>query len=440
MEQGTLQYRIVRALWGDLSGEELKKFIFLAAASFCLIGAFWPLKPLRETIFLDMVGSAHLLTAKQVTVVFCVPLVYLYTKLVDFFSKQALMYAVLAIFSSLGLFFAYAFADPVMGVANTTVNSNRIIAWAFYLFVDSYLTIMMTIFWSFVSDITTTESAKKGYGMIVFGSQSGGLLFSFLSTLLIADTTQYVSRVPVLIFLSIGLFVTLGLVIWMMTRTLSPEALQGETKDTPSVGFFEGMKTLLVHPYVTALFGLVVLQEGVTTIMDYQFRCAIEAAYAVGSRASFIFGYSLVLQIIACAFAFFGTSFVHRTFGTRACLVAYPVALLAVTTVYYFTGHPYILIGYMLIAKSLHYALNQPVKDSLYTVTSREIKYKSKAWIDAFGMRFSKYGGSELAKHIGRNTQTVALSVMGGVVLWIVLAYGVGTRNERAARKGTVIS
>lgn len=431
---------MVKALWGDLHGDELYKFIFLAAASFCLIGAFWPLKPLKETIFVDMIGSSYILTARQVTVVFCFPLVYIYTKLVDYFSKQSLIYAVVGVYSLLGLFFAYAFADPVIGLANKTVDPNRYIAWAFYLFVDSYLTILMTIFWSFVSDITTSDSAKKGYGMIVFGSQAGGLVFSTLSFALVSDESVYVSRAPLLILVSVSLFLLLASVIWMMTRTLSPQSLHGESDETPKVGFLEGMKTLLVHPYVTGIFGLVVLQEVVMTVMDYQLKRAIEVAYPVGSRTMAFFGVAMGYQIIACTFAFLGTSFVHRRFGTRACLVAFPAALLIVTALYFFWPHPYILITFMLGAKGLHYALNQPVKDSLYTTTSRDIKYKSKAWIDAFGMRFSKYGGSEIAKFIGTNLQTVALSVMLGLGVWIALAYGVGTKNERAARRGKIIS
>lgn len=44
-------YRLIRALWGDLSKEELKKFGLLALGFFFLIGSFWPLKILKDGIF-----------------------------------------------------------------------------------------------------------------------------------------------------------------------------------------------------------------------------------------------------------------------------------------------------------------------------------------------------------------------------------------------------
>jgi AAA family ATP:ADP antiporter len=48
----------------------------------------------------------------------------------------------------------------------------------------------------------------------------------------------------------------------------------------------------------------------------------------------------------------------------------------------------------MMIMKGMSYALNNPTKEILYQMTSTQIKFKCKSWIDTFGQRSAKAGGS----------------------------------------------
>jgi AAA family ATP:ADP antiporter len=48
----------------------------------------------------------------------------------------------------------------------------------------------------------------------------------------------------------------------------------------------------------------------------------------------------------------------------------------------------------MVILRALHYGFNSPIREILYIPTVKDIKFKSKAWIDSFGRTFSKSSGS----------------------------------------------
>lgn len=48
----------------------------------------------------------------------------------------------------------------------------------------------------------------------------------------------------------------------------------------------------------------------------------------------------------------------------------------------------------MMVIKGMSYALNNPTKEILYQRTSSAIKFKCKSWIDTFGQRSAKAGGS----------------------------------------------
>src|SRR5690606_11957595 len=94
--------------------------------------------------------------------------------------------------------------------------------------------------------------------------------------------------------------------------------------------------------------------------------------------------------------------------------------------------------------KAIHYALSQPVRESLYIPTVKEIKFKSKAWIDAFGGKFGRSAGSSfnmISIWFG-NTLLLPLHsfFFAGIIgLWFIAALLLGRRFDRAVARNEVI-
>jgi AAA family ATP:ADP antiporter len=440
-------YRLIRALWGDLTGEELKKFGLLSFGFFILIGSYWPLKILKDVVFINMVGSKFQPDAKILSLVLFFPLVLLYSKLVDHFAKEKLLYIFVILFGGLGILFAFLFSDPSIGVANLTQSKCRVLGWAFYLFVESYISIMVSLYWAFINDVTTPESAKKGYGLLIFGSQLGAVIFIAIGNFLSRDAALYAKRVPIIALLSVITFFLLAVVIFILTRVVNKEELRGyrgdESVEKSSVGFFEGLKILLSCPYVSGIFGLVFFHEIITALMHYQMIRVVELTYrgyaslpGQGLINKFLFDFTLIMQGISCLFALFGTSYFQRKIGVRGCLVAYPVLLGIGIGLYIFNPTLSFIAGVIVIAKGINYVLNQPAKEILYIPTTRAIKYKAKAWIDMFGLRSAKMSGSVVNRSVG-----IASRLTGGVslvlvVLWIGLSCSIGTRYRKVIARG----
>ena len=81
---------------------------------------------------------------------------------------------------------------------------------------------------------------------------------------------------------------------------------------------------------------------------------------------------------------------------------------------------------------------------SLYIPTVKEIKFKSKSWIDAFGTKFAKTGGSSFnvfAEYLGSNLVFLAYSFFfaGIIGIWFVAALLLGKRFEKALASNEVI-
>lgn len=439
-------YRLITALWGDLSKEEFKKFGLLAVGFFFLIGSYWPLKILKDSIFISMIGSQHQPTAKILSLFIFFPIVLFYSKLTDYFAKEKLIYFFVSLYASIGLVFVYFFAHPTIGLANPEQSQYRLLGWTFFLFVESYIAVMVSLFWAFIHDVTTPESAKKGYGILIFGSQLGAVVFILVGNVLSRDPSLYAKRVPLIALISIVMFSMIAVVAFLLSRLVSKRELAGyqgepeseEDDKKGSVGFFEGLKVLFKFPYVGGIFGLVFFHEVISALMHYQMLRAVELTYlpSRGLVNKFLFDFTLIMQSISCLFALFGTSYFQRTLGVRGCLIAYPVVLSVGIACYFFNPTLLFITGVMVIAKGINYVLNQPAKEMLYIPTTKAVKYKAKAWADMFGLRAAKMSGSVVNRSIGIAARFTAGLSLILVIFWIALARVIGSRHREVVKKG----
>ena len=429
--------KIVRVLWGDLHGGELKKFILLALGFFCLIGSWWPLKTLKDGVFINLVGAHYLPLAKILSLALFFPMVLLYSKLVDHFSKQKLIYFFVAFYGSIGLLFVYLLHDPIIGIGNHEVGPQRWLGWAFFIFAESFISLMLSLYQSFINDSLTPESATKGYGLIIFGAQFGGFLFTLLGNFLSSDPALYIERVPLIAFISIAMIFMIAIIVFILGRSVEHEHLQGyqhvqhqddqQKEKTASIGFLEGLRLLFTHAYVAGIFGLIFFQELISTLMGFQMSLLVEATIKdPGMVNKFLFEFAFAVQAIACLFGLLGTSFFQRNFGIRFCLTSYPIFLGLFIIAYLYSPTLTTIFYVMLIAKALNFAFNQPAKEVLYIPTSRDIKYKSKAWIDMFGLRFAKASGSVFNQFAGAVVAYSGFFALGLITVWAVLASSLG--------------
>jgi AAA family ATP:ADP antiporter len=96
------------------------------------------------------------------------------------------------------------------------------------------------------------------------------------------------------------------------------------------------------------------------------------------------------------------------------------------------------------IFTALNYAFLAPVRESLYLPTVKEIKFKSKSWIDAFGSKFAKTAGSMFNVFASKMGASLLLPVYsfffaGIVCMWFGVAFLLGRRFEKAVTNNEVI-
>ena len=134
-----------------------------------------------------------------------------------------------------------------------------------------------------------------------------------------------------------------------------------------------------------------------------------------------------------------------RRLGERTCLLLIPVISGMLLFVYMIDTTPMVLTFAWVILKAVNYAFAWPVRESLYIPTVKSIKFKSKAWIDAFGSKFAKAGASTF--NILMNffeVTAMAMPIYSAffatvVSLWVGVAYFLGHRYDKAVANNEVI-
>lgn len=428
--------KIKRALWGDLTSKEAAEFSMLSLTLFVILGSYWLMKPLKEAVFMKTVGKLYLPYAKIACFLFIVPLILIYSKLVDLVAKQKLFYIVSAAYIVLFIMFAIMLNNPTIGLANGDTNPWRLIGWAMYLSIETFGSLMITLFWSFVVSSTDTQSAKRGYPLILAGAQVGAILGPSIAI-----------NAPKIGIPNLTLIVSLGvLIVPILIKifiTMFPETEEHEHVDKPKTGPIEGIKLLLSRKYLMGLLGVATLFDIVASILEYQLNYLADETFASADKIASFIGYlGLTTNSFSLMFALVGTSFLIRKFGLTTSLTLFPIATAFVVLSVWIKPSLWFLFASVVTIKALSYVLNNPCKEMMYIPTSKDIKFKTKSWIDMFGLRSSKAVGSGVNTLFTQFSDLIfygSLISFGVIGVWIAAALYVGKRNKELTTSGQII-
>ncbi len=434
-------------LGGFESVQERKKFALLSVLFGLILGIYWLLRPLKDGVFLTMVGSSYLGRVKLLSIFVVIPLVLIVTKLVDLFPRYRILYGISLVYSIISIIFAFLIMHPTIGIANVVESPDRILGWAFYLFVETIGSILVTFFWSFVSDITTPESAKRGYSLIILGAQCGTVFFPLVGEQIV---TYFGSGIAVACG-SVS-FLLIPCMVYYFMHAVSKDQMQGfkgskEALEGAQIkpSFYEGLQLIVMRPYLLAIFAVVTLYEVVTTIFDFQMKGLARISTGGGDvLAAFLMRYAVWVNLMALICAVLGAGKISKKLGLQKTLLCMPVLVAIAALVLAYMPQLNVVFWVMVLLKGINYSLNQPAKEQLYIPTSKDSKYKAKSWIDAFGSRSSKgLGGAvhDFFKAMGPDmfilgTLTVSFGLIG---IWTYAAFFLGKVHEQAIKENRIV-
>lgn len=427
--------KLKNTLWGDLSGEEFKRFSMLSVTLLFIIGTYWLMRPLKDGIFTSVVGVSYLPYAKMVSFFCILPIVLFYAKLVDLFAKQKLFYILCGLYSTLFLVISFLLRDPQIGLANEVANPNRILGWVVYVAIESFGSLLISLFWSFVASNTEVKSAKKGYGLIIFGAQLG----SMAGPLIAAMGAEFFGLPLLTLLVAVFLLVVPFLVKAFIIKY--PTSAEKNIKVKKRTSPWEGLRLIATRKYLLGVLAISTLYEVVATYLDMNFKMLAKTVYVSKEAYTAYLGwFGFSTNFMTFVLALVGTSYFIRRFGLTFCLVAYPccASLVVLLCASFSTVLP-VFFASVLVMKALSYALNNPCKEIMYIPTSKDVKFKAKGAIDMFGGRSAKATGAGIAA-LASNVFILGPAISFGVIgVWAFSALFVGRSNKKLTDTGSIV-
>lgn len=447
------------------AGQERLKFIFLGAVYFFLIFGNSIVKDLKDAIFMNIVGRTYVPLAKILAMFVLIPPIFLYAKIVDKLRRYQLLAFFGAFFGIVGIIFAIFLGHPTIGLINTNTNPYRIFGWLFYFFVEGYSPFLVSVFWAFTHSITSPKGARNNYAFMVSASKVGGMLgagvawymFSFYSSSTVFCSLADVRIHQVVLAGASVVVLVVPIVVYALMRNVSGRYLHGyeaayraEKKKgeqgKEKTGIWAGLLMLLKYPYVLGIFGMIYFYELVNTVLSYlRLGAAQSQAVNLSQTTSFLLQSTFWMHVLGFMIAFFGTSTLMKRLGERTCLLLIPIISGILLLIYMVETTPMVLAAAWVILKAVNYAFAWPVRESLYIPTVKSIKFKSKAWIDAFGSKSAKACGSTFNILVAKfEVMALAMPLYSAffasvVSLWVGVAYFLGRRFNKAVANNEVI-
>ena len=447
----------------DVERHERLKVFLLTLSFFFVIGAYTVARELKDSIFMSVVGREYIPWAKMLALIVLVPGILFYSTLVDSMRRSHLVYFYAVVYGLLGLLFAYFLGHPTIGIPNTEASPSRLFGWFFYFFIEGFSPFVVSVFWAFANSITSPEAAKNNYTIMVSGSKLGGMLSaiaaSWLFSLRLPTGTLYFSDTvnhQILLTVSSLSLLIVPIFIYLLVTKVPSKYLHGyeavyrvEKKRAEEqggiLGAMSGLIMLFRYPYMLGIFGMLFFYEIIYTVFSYQRLVIGQAASTdMSGVTAFLFEQAFWSHGAGLLFTLFGARPLVNWFGEKRSLLLIP--LLTGLIVFYFliTPSPSTIIAVFILMRSINYALAQPLREALYIPTVKEMKFKTKSWIDAFGSKIAKASGSTvnvLLSLAGQATVSVVHGIFFSVVVgvWTLVAYLLGRRYEQAVKNNEVI-
>jgi AAA family ATP:ADP antiporter len=402
--------------------EERAAALWAFAYFFTLLAGYYVLRPLRDRMGIagGVKALPWLFSATFVTLLAVQPL---YGALVARLSRARFIPVVYHFFvANLALFWLLLTLD----VATVTV------ARVFFVWVSVFNLFAVTVFWSFMADIFTSEQGKRLFGFIGAGGTAGALLGPVITIGLSGPFGPTNLLLVAMVLLELAV-----LCVHRLERTAT--APRDSRDDARPLGgsAFAALPELLRSPYLLGVGAWVsLLSFGATIVYFEQAHMVSAAVRDAGTQTRIFAGIDLAVGILTLATQVLATGRLLRRFGTGMAAGALPAVYIAGFAALALAPTLAVVVTVQVLQRWMNFAIANPARQVFFTVIGREEKYKAKNLIDVVVYRGSDalYGWVfDSLQALGLKLAGIALCALPVMAGWVALSAALGRAQERRA-------
>ena len=393
---------------------------------FCLLSGYYLLRPLRDALGL-VGGSAQLQWLFTATFVVMLLLVPVFGLLGRRWPPKRFVAIIYRFFAFNILCFGALFAAGVQELAVSRI---------FFVWISVYNLFVVSIFWSVLADHFSSAQGRRLFGFIAAGGTAGALAGPALAALLAG--TAGVAWLALLA--AVLLELALQCCRRLQRETQGRErAVSGEQALGGSV--LAGVRLVLHDRYLLGIVAYLLLHSFASTFLYMEQGRIVAASLAdTASRTRLFATADLAVSCLSLVLQMAVTGQVLRRFGVLAGLALLPLAGLAAFAAIAIWPTLLVLVAAQGARRAVDYALARPAREVLFTVVSREAKYKAKSVIETVVYR----GGDAASGWLAALAASVGIGYGGIALLWLApvagwLALSAWLARQQQAMAATVI-
>jgi len=415
----TLVHRLV-----VVQPEELPALLAAFATLFCMFSSYTILRPIRDTMGITS-GVENLPYLWWATFIGMLALQPVYGWLTSRFRRPVFLPWVYAFFTANLLAFYFWF---------NIQQDHTWIARTYYVWVSVFNFFIVAVFWSLMADVFTREQAGRMFGFIAAGASTGGLVGPLIAGRLAVPLGTINLLLISAVLLASSLFFMKRVINWQ--RQFGSGA-RGADVDTPLGGhFLAAFHQVVRSPYLLGIALFVVLLSWVSGFLYLEQQAFVAKVFATrDERTRFFSDVDFWVQAFSLVTQLFLFGRLYKWVGLRALLVSVPLIMTAGYAIFALLPTFAVLVGVLAVRRVGEYAITRPSRDSLYTVCTREEKYKAKSLIDTFIYRGGDATGASVYQLLTSvfGFGPVGIGWVGAAIsaVWMALALALGKTHAR---------
>ena len=407
----------------DIRGDdELKGLLWATAYGFLIMFSYYILRAVRDEISSADRGNLQLLwTAVFFVMLLAVPL---YSWMASRWSRG--VFVPLA-----NRFFIACLVGFWLCLVFLPESARPWIDRVFYVWTSVFALFVVTIFWGFMSDCFDNSQGKRLFAFIAVGSSIGGMAGSSVTALL-------AELVPTFSLLLLAC-IPLELASWcagVLHRRFATGNVRGEGESLKAIqgNAWSGMRVVFSSTYLMGIAAFILLMTFVSTMLYFQQAYLVADAFTDrGVRTAFFAKIDLAVNILTVVLQVYVTARIVKWLGVGLALALVPFAMMTGFLSLGLYPTLAILVVVQVIYRAGRYGITKPAREMLWTVLSRQEKYKSKPFLDA-----AVYRGGDLVSGwiyaglaaVGLSVGAIALVAAPVAGLWFMLGWRLGRREE----------
>jgi len=336
---------------------------------------------------------------------------------------------------------------------------NSGLGWAFFSWVSVFNLFIVSVFWAFMADVFNSDQGKRLFGFIAVGGTVGAIVGSATTATLavVIGPVQLILISVVLIEIAVQVVRRLATIAHPTDRSVPEESgprVGGLPEPEPGRGYsvhlrddeepiggsvWSGITAVFGSPYLLGICAYMLFYTIMATILYFQ-QTEIVGQYMDDRavRTAFFAKLDLAVNALTLTTQVFFTGRILKRLG-----VALTLTILPVICMFGFAGLGFwpligVLVVFQVSRRGANYAVARPTREVLYTVVSRDEKYKAKPLIDTFVYRGGDQVGAwsyTLMGVVGLTMSGIAFLAAPICAIWAVVGYLLGRKQAVLARQ-----